>query len=159
MHKVYWPPTWWAWHQSPRVTRVQVVNTRSSLLNNVTVTVKLCPSENRAICVWNIIQILLDGTIMQEGREGARTKGLQKPYPWYRGRPHTLYKQWATWRMWVCACALGSSLTYGVVCRMDIIKKKQLVWDLIKFVDTFAHQIEKHNWTPSCANTQILNHR
>ena len=43
---------------------------------------------------------------IEEGREGARTKGLQKPNPWYRGRlttprnhPHTLHKQWATWRM------------------------------------------------------------
>ena len=42
----------------------------------------------------------------EEGREGARTKGLQKSNPWYRGRlttprnhPHTLYRQWATSRM------------------------------------------------------------
>ena len=46
------------------------------------------------------------GLTMEEGREGAPTKGLQKLNPWYRGRlttprnyPHTLYKQWATWRM------------------------------------------------------------
>ena len=43
---------------------------------------------------------------MKEGGEGARTRGLQKSNPWYLGRlttprnhPHTLYRQWATWRM------------------------------------------------------------
>ena len=42
---------------------------------------------------------------MEEGREGARTKELQKSNPWYRNRlttprnhPHTLHRQWATWR-------------------------------------------------------------
>ena len=70
---------------------------------------------------------------MEEGREGVRTKGLQKSNLWYRDRlttppshPHTVHKQWATWRMWVCTCALGSSCNYGVVCRMDIIQKKLL---------------------------------
>ena len=69
---------------------------------------------------------------MEEGREGARTKGLQKPNPWYRGRlttprnhPYTLCKEWATWHMWVCRCALGSSLNFGVVCRMDIIQENK----------------------------------
>ena len=49
-----------------------------------------------------------DDITMEEGREGVRMKGLQKPNQWYRGllmtrrhHPHTcsLYKQWAIWRL------------------------------------------------------------
>ena len=48
----------------------------------------------------------LFGSGMEEGIEGAQTKGLQKSNLRYRGRlttsrnhRHTLYRQWANWRM------------------------------------------------------------
>ena len=70
------------------------------------------------------------GLSIEEGREGARTKGLQKSNLRYhsqlttpRNHRHTWYRQWATWRMWVFACSLGSSLNHGVVCRINIIQK------------------------------------
>ena len=99
---------------------------------------------------------------MEEGREGAQTKGLQKSHPWYRGRlttprnhPHTLYRQWAlgdlayvsmrvrTWfftQLW-CRMLYGYN-TEKTICTLSPTKLKY----------TIEYQ------PPSCADTQILNH-
>ena len=96
------------------------------------------------------------GLPREEGRKGVWTKGLQKWNLWYcgnlttpRNHPHTLHKQWATWRMRVCVCALGSSCKYGVVCRIEYNKEKNTFWDLIIFLYAFVHQIENYNWIPT----------